>query len=58
MVSRGHLKLELVDGVWWAEDQNSSHGTFFEDRRITRMKWDPETSLRIADGAYLLTPPE
>lgn len=55
MVSRGHLKLELVDDVWWAEDLNSSHGTYYQDRRITRLRWEPDTSLRIADGAYILT---
>jgi len=55
MVSRGHLKVEQVDGEWWVEDLNSSHGTFFQDQRITRMQWEPDTSIRVADGAYLLT---
>ncbi|MBP1627196.1 MAG: kinA [Holophagaceae bacterium] len=55
MVSRAHLKVELMDGAWWAEDLNSSHGTFFQDRRITRIKWETDAALRIADGAYTLT---
>jgi len=55
MVSRAHLKIEQVDGAWWAEDLGSSHGTFLGDNRITRMRWDPSITLRLADGAYFLT---
>ena len=55
MVSRQHLRIELVDGHWWAEDLGSSHGTFIRDQRITRAPFESGTSLRIADGAYYLT---
>ena len=55
MVSRQHLRLDLVDGHWWAEDLGSSHGTFVRDQRVTRTAFDPGATLRIADGAYFLT---
>ena len=54
MVSRAHLKIEQIDGEWWAEDLQSSHGTFFRDQRISRMRWEPGTALSISDGAYVL----
>nr|WP_320131279.1 ATP-binding protein [uncultured Holophaga sp.] len=55
MVSRTHLRVEYQDGAWWVEDLGSSHGTFFQDRRVTRMVWEPGCSLRLADSAYILT---
>lgn len=55
MVSRQHLRLDLVDGRWWAEDLESSHGTFLRDQRITRVPFESGATLRIADGAYYLT---
>lgn len=55
MISRSHLRIEQVEGTWYAEDLASSHGTFFKDHRITRMAWEPGSTLRLADGAYYLT---
>jgi len=55
MVSRNHLRIEEVDGEWWAEDLGSSHGSYFRDARLTRLKWEPGTTVRLADGAYYLT---
>jgi signal transduction histidine kinase len=55
MVSRNHLKIEFDDETWWVEDLNSSHGTFFKDERVTRMAWEPGSTIRVADGAYYLT---
>lgn len=55
MVSRTHLRLERLGDQWWAEDLNSSHGTYCKDERITRILLTPGTTLRLADGAYYLT---
>jgi signal transduction histidine kinase len=55
MVSRNHLRIEPVDEEWWVEDLGSSHGTYVEETRLQRMKWEPGTTLRLADGAYYLT---
>lgn len=55
MVSRTHLKIESVGPDWFAEDLSSSHGTFLQYERLTRSKWEPGATLRIADGAYFLT---
>ena len=55
MVSRTHLRLRRGPEGWWAEDLGSSHGTFQDDARVTRLLWAPGSTLRLADGAYLLT---
>ncbi|MDP2874823.1 MAG: ATP-binding protein [Holophaga sp.] len=55
MVSRNHLRIEEVDGEWWAEDLGSSHGSYFREARLTRLKWEPGSTVRLADGAYYLT---
>ena len=55
MVSRNHLKLYFEEPNWWVEDLNSSHGTFFKDEKVSRMAWEPGSTLRLADGAYYLT---
>ncbi len=55
MVSRSHLKVERIDDEWWVEDLASSHGTFVADERLTRQRWEPGLTLRLADGAYFLT---
>lgn len=55
MVSRNHLRIEQVDGEWWVEDLGSSHGSYFRDERLARIKWEPGTTVRLADGAYYLT---
>jgi signal transduction histidine kinase len=54
MVSRNHLRIEQIEGEWWVEDLGSSHGTYFKDERITRLKWEAGTTIRLADGAYYL----
>lgn|GEM_PF-356586 len=55
MVSRLHLRVESLDGQYWAEDMGSSHGTYQDGVRIKRIQWEPTTVLVIADGAYRLT---
>ena len=55
MVSRNHLRIQFADDHWWVEDLDSSHGTFFKDERITRLQWEPGSTIRVADGAYYLT---
>lgn len=55
MVSRNHLKIELVNGHWWVEDAGSSHGSFLKDERVTRAPWTPGSTIRLADGAYFIT---
>ena len=55
MVSRTHLKIQQGEEGWWVEDLGSSHGTFFQEERVSRMLWQPGTTLRLADGAYFLT---
>ncbi len=55
MISRSHLRIELENGQWWAEDLKSSHGTFMEDKPITRVLWKPGATIRLADGAYFIT---
>jgi len=55
MVSRNHLRVHRADDGWWVEDLGSSHGTFHDDERFTRMRWEPGSTIRLADGAYFLT---
>ncbi len=55
MVSRNHLRIEQIDDEWWVEDLGSSHGSYFKDERLTRIKWEPGSTIRLADGAYYLT---
>ena len=54
MISRQHLRVESIDGLFWAEDLGSSHGTYQDGVRITRIRWEPKTVLVLADGAYRL----
>ena len=55
MISRNHLRIELRDDIWWAEDLKTTHGSFYKDEQLGRTPWQPGTSLRLADGAYTLT---
>ncbi len=55
MISRNHLRLELRDDTWWAEDLKTTHGSFYKDQQLGRVAWEPDTPLRLADGAYTLT---
>jgi signal transduction histidine kinase len=55
MISRTHLQLELNEDGWTAEDLGSSHGSFYKDQKLGKIKWEPGTSVRLADGAYMLT---
>ena len=54
MISRNHLRLELKDDTWWAEDLQTTHGSYYKDQPLGRTAWEPGTSLRLADGAYTL----
>jgi signal transduction histidine kinase len=53
-ISRTHLRVEYLDGYFWAEDLASTHGTFQDGARIKRVIWEPKTVLVMADGAYRL----
>ncbi len=55
MISRNHLRLELRDEIWWAEDLQTTHGCFYKGQQLGREAWEPGTPLRLADGAYTLT---
>ncbi len=55
MISRNHLRLELRDDIWWAEDLQTTHGSFYQNQQLGRVAWQPETPLSLADGAYTLT---
>jgi len=55
MISRNHLRLELRDDIWWAEDLQTTHGSFYKDQQLGRVPWEIGTPLRLADGAYTLT---
>jgi signal transduction histidine kinase len=55
MVSRNHLRVHRAEDGWWVEDLGSSHGTFHQDEPLTRMRWEPGSTIRLADGAYYLT---
>lgn len=54
MVSRNHLRVEIINGQCWVEDLQSSHGSFIGSARLGREQWTPHTTVRIADGAYML----
>ncbi len=54
MISRNHLRLELRDDIWWAEDLGTTHGCFYKEQQLGRVGWEPGTPLRLADGAYTL----
>ncbi len=55
MISRNHMRLELRDDIWWAEDLQTTHGSFYKDQQLGCVAWEPGTPLRLADGAYTLT---
>ena len=52
-VSRGHARLEIVDGIVVLTDLQSTNGTFVEGERITRRGLDPQDTLTI--GRFELT---
>jgi signal transduction histidine kinase len=54
MISRNHLRLELQDDTWWAEDLQTTHGSFYKDQPLGRQAWEPGAPLHLADGAYTL----
>ncbi|WP_257303742.1 sensor histidine kinase [Geothrix campi] len=54
MISRNHLRLELRDDAWWAEDLQTTHGSFYKEKALGREPWEPGTPLVLADGAYTL----
>jgi len=54
MISRSHLRVEYAYGQCWAEDMDSTHGTFQNGVRIKRIMWEPMTVLVLANGAYTL----
>ena len=54
MISRNHLRLERQEDAWWAEDLQTTHGSFYQGQPIGRVLWEPGTPLRLADGAYTL----
>jgi signal transduction histidine kinase len=55
MISRNHVRLEFRDDLWWAEDLQTTHGSFYKDQQLGRVAWEPGIPLRLADGAYTLT---
>ena len=55
MISRNHLRLELQEDTWWAEDLQTTHGSFYLNKPLGRAAWEPGTPLQLADGAYTLT---
>jgi len=55
MISRTHVRIEMEEGQWWIEDLKSSHGSFMDDKPITRVQWNAGETIRLADGAYFLT---
>ena len=55
MISRTHLRIELRDDIWWAEDLKTTHGSFYKDQQLGRVAWEVGVPLRLADGAYTLT---
>lgn len=55
MISRNHLRIELRDDIWWAEDLKTTHGSFYKDQQLGRVAWEVGSPLRLADGAYTLT---
>ena len=55
MISRAHLRIEMEEGQWWIEDLKSSHGSFMDDKPITRVQWKAGDTVRLADGAYFIT---
>jgi signal transduction histidine kinase len=54
MISRNHVRLELREDTWWAEDLQTTHGTFYKGQAIGRVEWEAGSPLRLADGAYTL----
>ena len=55
MISRNHLRLDLQGDAWYAEDLQTTHGSFCGDQPLGRRIWTPGASIRLADGAYTLT---
>ena len=50
IISRAHVRIEMEEGQWWIEDLKSSHGSFMDDKPITRVQWKPGDTIRLADG--------
>lgn len=47
LVSRRHLELSAVDGVWWATDLASANGTYTGGESVTEVRLDDTTELRL-----------
>ena len=48
-VSRQHLRLFTDDGHWFVEDSGSSYGTYRDGERLSRLRLEGETTLRLGD---------
>ena len=51
-VSRLHARLLSENGEWWIVDEQSTHGTFVDGRRIARERITPASKVML--GPYLL----
>ena len=60
LVSRDHLRLSSVEGVWLVEDLGSRNGTYVDGQRLESLRVETETTVRLGDpeqGPWLrLTP--
>jgi len=57
-VSRHHCRLVFADGQWYVEDLGSLNGTYVNDQAVTRAPLLPNSVLRVAGHAFLVSWPQ
>ena len=54
MISRQHVEVSHVDGLWWIRDLGSRNGTLLDGQRVTRVPLPAHCEVRLYDTAPVL----
>ena len=54
MISRQHVEVSHVDGLWWIRDLGSRNGTLVDGQRVTRIPLPAHCEVRLYETAPVL----